>query len=65
MFPAILPVIVSLILRKRASLFSLDADKNSEAGKTVLEKEESVYKITKIFLSDLVLLLNHSKDNRR
>ena len=59
-FVAILPVIAELVLsqhRKRKQL--------ATSEKTGDENAENQDDITRIFLSDLVLLLNHNKDNRR
>ena len=52
---------VDLILRKRRHSFQQAASTESNAESREAEEGE----ITRVFLSDLVLLLNHSKDNRR
>eukprot|EP00795_Rhopilema_esculentum_P000600 gene600-10293_t len=58
--PTILPIMVDLILRKRRHSFQQAASTESNAESHKVEEED----ITRVFLSDLVLLLNHSKDNR-
>ena len=59
-FIAILPIIAELVLAKRRSRRHPD-DHDDSSGSKVVSHDE----ITRIFLSDLVLLLNHNKDNRR
>ena len=60
--PAILPIMAELVLCQRRKDHEATATDQLQAGtKTDSNREE----IAKIFLSDLVLLLNHNKDNRR
>ena len=59
-FVAILPIIAELVLAKRKTRRHSD-DHDDASGSKVVSHDE----ITRIFLSDLVLLLNHNKDNRR
>ncbi len=55
-------MIVNLILSKRQYYRE---QKEPEAENSTSKGGEEVHEITRVFLSDLVLLLNHSKDNRR
>eukprot|EP00794_Sanderia_malayensis_P007274 gene7274-8085_t len=57
--PTILPVIVDLVLYDREKM------RRKHLNKATAEHNKEAYEIIKVFLSDLVLLLNHSKDNRR